>query len=85
MQTTKSQFYVFTVSCSRGPKYLRLFSKSQHIGTTRAKYVMGPQFVSNEIVLSFPVCDRYSFGIGIGRYIGIGIVIGIGRYRFLYR
>ena len=30
-----------------------------------------------------PVCDRYSFGIGIGRY--IGIVIGIGRYRFLYR
>ena len=34
---------------------------------------------------NFPVCDRYSFGIGIGRYIGIGIVIGIGRYRFLYR
>ena len=31
------------------------------------------------------VCDRYSFGIGIGRYIGIGIIIGIGRYRFLYR
>ena len=36
-------------------EYLRLFSKSQHIGTTRAKYVMGPQFVSNEIVLSFHV------------------------------
>ena len=36
-------------------EYLRLFSKSQHIGITRAKYVMGPQFVSNEIVLSFHV------------------------------
>ena len=30
-----------------------------------------------------PVYDRYSFGIGIGRYIGIGF--GIGRYSFLYR